>query len=93
MDLAAKCLESQHEVQHECLRLCSMKTDSKKRANNQRIEDELGVDPDLDSVLLPPSLLSTHKPQAEVFSLAQEWREKVCLPPLSVKVEGSFFTA
>jgi hypothetical protein len=56
MDLAAKCLETQQEVQSECLRLCTMKSESRKRANDQRIEDELSVDPETDSVLSLASL-------------------------------------
>jgi hypothetical protein len=52
MDLAARCLNSQEEVRRELLRICAMKTETRKSSNSRRIEEELQIDPETDTVRL-----------------------------------------
>lgn len=50
MDLTAQYMNYQQEVQREFLKICSMKSESRKFFNNKRLEDELEVNPESDTV-------------------------------------------
>jgi hypothetical protein len=54
MDLAARYLSAQEEVHRELLRICAMKSETRKSSNSRRIEEELEIDPDTDTVPSPP---------------------------------------
>lgn len=60
MDLAAQYVSCQQDVQAEFMKICAMKSDSKKLINSERLENELEINPETDTVCRFISL--THDP-------------------------------
>ena len=50
MDLGAKCLQYQQEVEKDFIKICTMKTESRRTQNQIRIEEELEANPEIDTV-------------------------------------------
>lgn len=50
MDLGAKYVQYQQEVDRDFIKICTMKNESKRNQNQTRIEEELEANPDVDTV-------------------------------------------